>query len=126
MDFKWYTLATYSGSEIKVSEEINRMANENENIKEAFVPMKKVFKVMRGKKVEYSQKVFPNYIFVKIIANRSTIDLIRTMPQVMGFLGSNPLKPESIPDDNIKKMKQDAEKDVVVEEEKFEIGETVR
>jgi transcriptional antiterminator NusG len=126
MDFKWYTLATYSGSEVKISEEINKLANENENIKEAFVPMKKVFKVVRGKKVEANQKIFPNYIFVRMIANRSTIDLIRTMPQVMGFLGGNPLRPESVPDENINKMKRDAEKDVAVEEERFEIGETVK
>ena len=26
MDFKWYTLATYSGSEMKVSGDINKMA----------------------------------------------------------------------------------------------------
>ena len=45
MDFKWYTLATYSGSEMKVSSDINKMAETNSNIKEAFVPVKKVFKI---------------------------------------------------------------------------------
>lgn len=125
MDFKWYTLATYSGSEMKVSSDINKMAETNSNIKEAFVPVKKVFKISKGKKVEATQKVFPNYIFVNIIANRATIDEIRSMPKVMGFLG-NPLKPESVSEEKIKKLKQESEQDLVVEEDKFEVGCKVR
>lgn len=127
MDFKWYTLAVYSGSEIKVAKDINKLAEAgDENIKEAFVPVKKTFKVVRGKKVESTQKVFPNYIFVNMIASRDVIDKLRTLPKVMGFLGNNPLKPEVVSDDKIKKMKQEAEQDLVIEEDKFEVGETVR
>ena len=125
MDFKWYTLATYSGSEGKVSNDINKMAETNDKIKEAFVPVKKVFKVVKGKKVETTQKIFPNYIFVNIVADRSVIDEIRSMPKVMGFLG-NPLKPESVSENKIKELKSEAEKDLVPEDDKFEVGETVR
>ena len=125
MDFKWYTLAVYSGSEIKVAKDINDMVGEDDNIREAFVPMKKVFKILKGKKVEASQKVFPNYIFINMHSNRATIDKIRTLPRVMGFLG-NPLNPESVSDEKINKMKQDAEQDLVIEDDKFEVGETVR
>lgn len=127
MDFKWYTLAVYSGSEAKVAKDINKLAEiDAENIKEAFVPVKKVFKIVKGKKVESTQKVFPNYIFVNIVANRNTIDKLRTLPKVMGFLGNNPLKPEIVSEDKIKKMKQEAEEDLVLEDDKFEVGETVR
>ena len=126
MDFKWYTLAVYSGSEAKVSNDINRMAESNDNIREAFVPVKKVFKISKGKKVEATQKIFPNYIFVCMKANRSTIDELRGMPKVMGFLGNNPLKPESVPEEKINKLKQEAEKDLVIEEDSFEIGDSVR
>lgn len=125
MDFKWYTLATYSGNEIKICEEINKLAKNNENIKEAFIPMKKVFKVVRGKKIEATQKVFSNYIFINMIANRETVDCLRSMPRVMGFLG-NSLKPESVSDDKIKQLKQECEKNLVIEEDKFEVGEMVK
>lgn len=125
MDFKWYTLTTYSASEAKVSSEINKMAETDSNIKEAFVPVKKVFKILKGKKVEVTEKIFPNYIFVNIIANRSTVDKIRTMPKVNGFLG-NPVKPESVSEDKIKKLKQESEKDLVFEDDKFEIGDSVK
>ncbi len=126
MDFKWYTLATYSGSENKVCEEINKLAKENENIKEAFIPTKKVYKVVRGKKVEASQKVFPNYIFINMIANRATVDILRTMPKVMGFLGGNPIKPESVDDTRIQKLKQESEKELSPEDDIFEVGEMVK
>lgn len=126
MDFKWYTLAVYSGSEIKVVDDINKLAVVNENIKEAFVPIKKVLKLSKGKKVEATQKVFPNYIFINMIANRFTIDELRSMPKVMGFLGTNPLRPESVSEVKINKMKQESEQNVIVEEDKFEIGDTVK
>lgn len=125
MDFKWYTLAVYSGSEVKVAKDINKMAEEDENIKEAFVPMKKVFKISKGKKVEATQKVFPNYIFINMVATRAVIDKLRTLPKVMGFLG-NPLRPESVSEEKINKMKQEAEQELVIEDDKLEIGETVR
>ncbi len=126
MDFKWYTLAAYSGSESKVADDINKMVSTNGNIKEAFVPTKKVFKVLKGKKVEADQKVFPNYVFVNMIADRATLDILRSMPKVMGFLGSNPLKPESVPSAKIEKMKKEAQRSVAAEDDKFEIGDTVK
>ncbi|MDR2077734.1 MAG: hypothetical protein LBP39_02080 [Rickettsiales bacterium] len=125
MDYKWYTLATYSGSEIKVSEEINKMAAMDSNIKEAFVPMKKVFEMRKNKKVEVDQKVFQNYIFINMTSDLDTINKIRSMPRVIGFLGKT-AKPESVPPEKIEKMKQDVARCIVAEEEKFEIGDFVR
>ena len=126
MEYKWYTLAVYSGSEVSVSNEINKMAAVNKDIHEAFVPMKKVIKISRNKKVEADQKVFPNYIFVNMIANFSTINEIRAMPRVMGFLGANPAKPESVAVEKIEKMKKEAAQGIVDESDRFEIGDTVR
>jgi transcriptional antiterminator NusG len=125
MEYRWYTLAAYSGSETGVGEEINKMAATDENIKEAFVPMKKIIKTLRNKKVEASQKVFSNYIFVHMKPDLDTINKIRSMPRVMGFLGK-PLHPESIPAEKIEKMKREAMQDIVPEESKFELGDSVR
>lgn len=125
-EFKWYTLTAYSGSESKVANDINKLALTNEDIREAFIPTRKTIKISRGKKVESDQKVFANYIFVNMIASRATIDKLRSMPKVVGFLGSNPLNPESISDAKIEKMKQESNRDTVAEEEKFEIGDTVK
>jgi transcriptional antiterminator NusG len=125
MDYKWYTLATYSGSEIRVSEEINRMAATDSNIREAFVPMKKIFKILKNKKVEADQKVFQNYIFINMTSDLDSINKIRSIPRVIGFLGK-PTRPESVAPDRIEKMKREAAQCVTAEEEKFEIGDAVR
>ncbi|MDR2778452.1 MAG: hypothetical protein LBB13_03040 [Rickettsiales bacterium] len=125
MDYKWYTLATYSGSEIKVSEEINRMAAVDGSIREAFVPMKKVFEIRRNKKVEVDQKVFQNYVFINMTSDLDTINKIRSIPRVIGFLGKT-AKPESVSPEKIEKMKREAAQCVTAEEDKFEIGDSVR
>jgi transcriptional antiterminator NusG len=126
MDYKWYTLAVYSGSEGKVCIEIDRLAVEDKNIKEVFFPTKKTFKIAKGKKVETTQKLFPNYIFVNMVNDRETLDKIRNMPRVMGFVGSNPLQPQIVPDEDINKMKNDSEKEASLEEDRLEIGDAIR
>ena len=66
MNFKWYIVYVVSGQEQKVCNEINRIADKKEGINKAFVPMKQVLKVKRGKKVEDLQKIFPGYVFAHI------------------------------------------------------------
>ena len=63
---KWYIINVVAGQENKICDDINNIAKTNENIKEAFIPTKKVFKHVRGKKVESAQKLFPNYVFVNM------------------------------------------------------------
>jgi transcriptional antiterminator NusG len=126
MDYKWYTIAVYSGSEGRISVELEKLAKENSDIKEVFIPTKKTFKISRGKRVESTQKLFPNYVFVNMSYNRGTIDIIRNMPRVMGFVGSDPLKPQTVSDEEINKMKKDSEKEVVMEEDRLEIGDLIR
>ena len=126
MDNKWYTIAVYSGYETKVRDEIEKLMKVDSNIREVFIPTKKSFKIQKGKKVETTTKLFPNYVFVNMILNRTTLDEIRNMTRVMGFIGTNPLAPQSVSESEINKMKQESQKDVVLEEEKFEIGDTIR
>jgi transcriptional antiterminator NusG len=126
MDYKWYTVAVYSGSESKVGIEIDKLAKEDSNIREVFIPTKKTFKISKGKKVETTQKLFPNYIFVNMSQSREALDKIRVMPRVMGFVGSNPLSPEVVSDEEISRMKSDSEKEISLEEDRLEVGDAIR
>jgi transcriptional antiterminator NusG len=126
MNYKWYTLAVYSGSESRVCTEIEKLSKENSNVKEVFIPTKKTFKIQKGKKVESTQKLFPNYIFVNMNYNRETLDSIRNMPRVMGFVGIDPLNPTMVPEEKIDEMKKNSEDMVVEEEDKLEIGDAIR
>jgi transcriptional antiterminator NusG len=126
MDYKWYTLAVYSGSEGKVAAEIDKLAKENSDIKEVFIPTKKTFKISRGKKVETTQKLFPNYIFVNMICKRDVLDNIRIVQRVMGFVGSDPLNPEAVADEEINRMKNVSQKEASMEEDRLDVGDTIR
>jgi len=126
MDFKWYTVAVYSGYENKICADIDKMKESDHNIVETFLPTKKVFKISKGKKVEATEKMFPNYVFVKMNYDRLTLDKIRTMPRVMGFVGTNPVSPQTVSESEIAKMRSDSEVSAVAEEDKLVIGDTVR
>ena len=48
MDYKWYIVNAVSGCENSVCKEINKLALTDDDIKEAFVPVKRVFKIVKG------------------------------------------------------------------------------
>ncbi len=123
---KWYIINVVAGQENKICDDINNIAKTNENIKEAFIPTKKVFKHVRGKKVESAQKLFPNYVFVNMNMNKDSYGAIRSVPKVLNFLGSKD-KPEEVSDAKMEKlMNKITEENNLSEENVFEIGETVK
>ena len=123
---KWYIINVVAGQENKTCDDINNIANTYENIKEAFIPTKKVFKHVRGKKVESAQKLFPNYVFVNMNMNKDSYGAIRSVPKVLNFLGSKD-KPEEVSDAKMEKlMNKITEENNLSEENVFEIGETVK
>lgn len=123
---KWYIINVVAGQENKICDDINNIAKTNENIKEAFIPTKKVFKHVRGKKVESAQKLFPNYVFVNMNMDKDSYGAIRSIPKVLNFLGSKD-KPEEVSDAKMEKlMNKITEENNLSEENVFEIGETVK
>lgn len=123
---KWYIINVVAGQENKICDDINNVAKTNENIKEAFIPTKKVFKHVRGKKVESAQKLFPNYVFVNMNMDKDSYGAIRSIPKVLNFLGSKD-KPEEVSDAKMEKlMNKITEENNLSEENVFEIGETVK
>ncbi len=123
---KWYIVNVVAGQENKICDEINKLAAESDFIEKAFIPVKKVFKHVRGKKVEVAQKLFPNYVFVNMEMNNASYGIIRNIPKVLGFLGSK-LKPEEVSDEKISKLLERIdEENNVSEKDIYEIGDTVK
>lgn len=126
MSCKWYILNVVAGQENRICDEINTIAKANEHIKSAFIPTKKMFKHVRGKKVEATQKLFPNYVFVNMEMNNDNYAVIRGISKVLGFLGSK-LKPEEVSDSKIESlMNRIVEENNLLEENGYEIGDTVK
>jgi len=126
MNFKWYIVNVVSGQEQNVCDEINRIAEKKDGIDKSFVPMKKVLKVRRGKKVEDFQKIFPGYVFAHLDLTTGVFGDVRSIPKVVGLLGSK-VKPQIVPDAKVEgilnKMEtQESEDEKII----YEIGDVVK
>ncbi len=102
-DLKWYILASASGKEnsvaklIKVRARANNLENE---IIDAVVPVQEKIAIVRGKKTTVQERIYPGYVFVRMIANENTLQLVRNTEGVQSFLGmtAKPKLPTALDD----------------------------
>ena len=104
---KWYILHTYSGYENKVATDIMKVV-ENRNlqnlISDVAVPTtKKTVTKDSGKVVEVEEKVYPGYVFVKMVKTDESWQLCRSTRGVTGFVGSG-TDPIPLTEEEIRKM----------------------
>ncbi len=87
---KWYVLHTYSGYENKVASNIMKLV-ENNNlhhlIEEVMVPTEIVVEERDGKVHEYESKLFPSYVYVKMVQTDQSWYICRNTRGVTGFVG---------------------------------------
>lgn len=99
---RWYVIHTYSGYENKVKANIEKIVN-NRNmhnlIQELVIPVEEIVeKTKTGKEKKIQNKIYPTYVFVKMIMNDDTWYVIRNTTGVTSFVGPGskpvPLTPE--------------------------------
>ncbi len=88
---QWYILHTYSGYEDKVAKDIKKVA-ENSNlqhlIEDVYLPTTTVtVEKESGKIVEEEEKLYPCYVFVKMIVTNESWYICRNTRGVTGFVG---------------------------------------
>jgi transcriptional antiterminator NusG len=92
---KWYTVHTYSGYENKVAQTIMKVVENrklHDLICEVNGPTEKVTELVDGKNGEkknreYERKIYPGYVFVKMICNDDSWYIIKNTRGVTGFVG---------------------------------------
>lgn len=92
MSRNWYILHTVSGFEKKVSKAIHEQSRKlglEGAIEEVVVPTEAVVELRRGQKVNSEKKFLPGYILVKMDMNDQTWHMVRNIPKVSKFLGSD-------------------------------------
>ena len=97
---KWYVVKAITGKEKKVKEylesEIRRL-NLQELISNVLIPTEKYYEVKNGKKVSKERNYLPGYVLVEAVLVGEVIHVIKNVPNVLGFLGTNgepdPLRP---------------------------------
>lgn len=121
---KWYVIHTYSGYENKVKTNLEKTVENRElkdKILEIRLPEEEVVEVKDGAKKAVKRKLFPGYLFVKMIMDNETWYIIRNTRGVTSFVGPGS-KPVPLSDEEIANLS--------LEEQTFEIdfavGDSVR
>lgn len=88
---KWYVIHTYSGYENNVKANIEKIIENRgmgDVITEVVVPVQKTYETTKtGKKKEIQRKIFPGYVFLKMIMNDDTWYVVRNTRGVTSFVG---------------------------------------
>ena len=130
MDYKWYVVHVYSGSEKRVKETIEEQMdtkNMSSFIEEILVPTEEIFEIRKGAKVKTEKKFFPGYILIKMHMTDESWHFIKSQPKVTNFLGAKG-KPASLSSLEAKRLLEQITERVESPRSNviFEIGEEVR
>jgi transcriptional antiterminator NusG len=106
-DTKWYVLRVISGKEKKVKEYLDKDIVRNgwdKVIKQIFLPVEKVYKIQKGKKVVRERNFYPGYVMIEVDGKMhdDIISHINNTTDVIHFLGKD--QPVALRKAEVKKM----------------------
>lgn len=121
---KWYILHTYSGYENKVAADITKLV-ENRNlqnlIEEAIIPtVTRTVEKENGETVEVEDKVYPGYVFVKMVETNESWYICRNTRGVTGFVGPEG-KPTPLSEEEVRELEHGRKETPI----SFEVGDRV-
>lgn len=121
---QWYVLHTYSGYEGMVKDNLEKLIENNnlyDKVLDIQIPEEQVVEERKGKKKVVKRKMFPSYVFVKLIYDNDMWFFLTNTRGVTGFVGPSG-KPMPLTEDEVKRMQ--LEKITVAVN--FAVGDTVR
>ena len=124
-DAKWYVIHSYSGYENKVASTLQTTV-ENRGLQDMIpdvkVPTEIVTEVKDdGSSKEVERKLFPGYVFVKMVYTDETWYVVRNIRGCTGFVGPSS-KPVPLTESEVYKMGVESR----VVEVSYEVGDQVR
>ena len=87
---KWYVVHTYSGYENKVANDLQVMVENRgmqDLIQDIRIPMEQYTVIKDGQEITKERKLFPSYVYIKMIVNDDTWYLVRNINGCTGFVG---------------------------------------
>lgn len=121
---KWYVIHTYSGYEAMVKDTLEKMIVNNNfqnQILEIKIPMEQTIEEKNGKKKVVFRKLFPSYVFIKLVYSNNLWFLITNTRGVTSFVGPHG-KASPLSADEVKRMRLESHVEVV----DFVVGDKVR
>jgi transcriptional antiterminator NusG len=129
---KWYVLRAIGGKEKKVKEyleaEILRLKLQD-YITQVLIPTEKVYQIRSGKKISKERNFFPGYVIVEAALVGEVPHVLRNVPNVLGFLGTQSGEPTPIRKAEINRILGKVDELAASDEElnvPFVVGETVK
>ena len=125
---KWYVLHSQTGHENRVMNNLEQRIQSlgvEDKIFDIIVPTREVVSIKKGKKSKQKEKVFPGYIFVRMLLNDESWLVVRTTEGVTGFIGAG-TKPTPISDKEVQAIMRFVEQEQPKFKAKFSVGEAVK
>ena len=123
---KWYVVHTYSGYENTVKATIEKTVQSRQlqdQIITVAIPQETVTEITdAGVSKTYDRKLYPGYVFVKMVYSDNTWHVIRNVRGVAGFVGASGNDPFPLSDDEVYEMGVE-KKEIVVN---YTVGDTVK
>ena len=123
---RWYVVHTYSGYENTVKATIEKTIQSRQlqnEILAVAIPMETVTEITdAGVSKTYDRKLYPGYVFVKMVYSDDTWHVIRNVRGVSGFVGPSSNDPIPLTDDEVYDMGVE-KREIVVN---YTVGDSVR
>ncbi len=110
---KWYVLHTYAGYENNVKKSLQQLTENNnlqDTILDIVIPTEQVIEEKNGKKRVVETKIFPTYVYVKLVYSSQIWYLLTNTRGVTGFVGPNG-KACPITDEEVKRLRLETKVD---------------
>ncbi len=104
---KWYVLHTYAGYENIVKNSLQQLAENNnlqDTILEIVIPTEQVIEEKNGKKRVVETKIYPTYVYVKLVYSSQMWYMLTNTRGVTGFVGPNG-KAWPLTDEEVKRLR---------------------
>ncbi|MBU3915627.1 transcription termination/antitermination protein NusG [bacterium] len=129
-EYKWYILQAYAGYELKVKamiEEQLRLRKMGELVEEIFIPSEEVTTKKKGKARISHVTYFPGYILVRAKLTPELWHVLKDIPRVSGFVGSDQKNPLAVPEHELADIRQQIKSGIKQAEvdSTFSVGQTV-
>ena len=123
---KWYVVHTYSGYENTVKATIEKTVQSRQlqnQIIAVNIPQETVTEITdSGVSKTYDRKLYPGYVFVKMVYSDDTWHVIRNIRGVSGFVGTTGSDPIPLTEDEVYAMGVE-KREIIVN---YAVGDTVR
>ena len=123
---KWYVVHTYSGYENTVKATIEKTVQSRQlqdQILVVSIPQETVTEITEsGVSKTYDRKLYPGYVFVKMVYSDDTWHVIKGVRGVAGFVGASGNDPIPLSEDEVYAMGVE-KREIVVS---YSVGDTVR